>query len=385
MRLDDERRFAGVARGVCGWQSLSALAMAGLLALFGVSVLQGRTHPRRGGSPATPLARSLTVTSSASKIRRAGGSIRWRGGSKRVHLPEGDELHFAGASPWRDERGRWQVVGRVGSFFGDGERQVGDRLHPDALRVPGGAVLDRVATERLPASAPCWEPGTSARVVFAAGDGQLYRGSTSNPPTRRGLTPCEGVRRPEPLSWAVPQPGLGRLEAARPDLAGRSEAGRAAARRAPSPGAGRGPLAPLVVAALVVAAGPRRDGGHRGRAAGRSRPLDVSRLGGMGGSRPEPLWPGPAAPWPSPTCPIARAPTWANSTSRPLRIDPATGDPSAEARGPIRGGDCLRTPPAPSPTAGGFGCVVRPVSSGPRVIRLDLNEMRRLPPDEISD
>lgn len=63
----------------------------------------------------------------------------------------------------------------------------------------------------------------------------------------------------------------------------------------------------------------------------------------------------------------------------PLRIDPATGDPSAEPRGLILAGDCLRTPPAPSADGRWVCCVVRPNGSGPEVIRLDVAELRRRP------
>jgi hypothetical protein len=42
-------------------------------------------------------------------------------------------------------------------------------------RFPSGELIDRVATDLFPTGPPCWEPGTAAAVIFAAGDGRLYR------------------------------------------------------------------------------------------------------------------------------------------------------------------------------------------------------------------
>ena len=56
MRVEDDRRFAGIATGGCGWQSWARLAMAGLLALVAVSLRRAGRNNRRSGFPATPLA-----------------------------------------------------------------------------------------------------------------------------------------------------------------------------------------------------------------------------------------------------------------------------------------------------------------------------------------
>ena len=61
----------------------------------------------------------------------------------------------------------------------------------------------------------------------------------------------------------------------------------------------------------------------------------------------------------------------------PLRIDPATGEPSAGEGGPVLASDCLRTAPAPSADGRWLCCVVRPEGSGPKVLRLDLAEVHR--------
>jgi hypothetical protein len=65
----------------------------------------------------------------------------------------------------------------------------------------------------------------------------------------------------------------------------------------------------------------------------------------------------------------------------PLRIDPATGEPSAVERGPVLASDCVGTAPAPSADGGWLCCVVQPEGSGLKVLRLDLAEVhRRLQP-----
>jgi hypothetical protein len=88
------------------------------------------------------------------------------------------------------------VVGRWSQFRGKPDDLVVGYLGLARYSYPDGAVLDRVETEILPFRAPCWYPGTGARVLFAAGDGRLYRFSFENAAIGRD-TP---MKRPEPIS-----------------------------------------------------------------------------------------------------------------------------------------------------------------------------------------
>lgn len=76
---------------------------------------------------------------------------------------------------------------------------------------PDGRILNQVPTEIYPVGPPCWFPGTKARVLFTAGDGQLYRFSFES---EAAATSSEGSAEPvdtEPtaLTWTCPKPGGG--------------------------------------------------------------------------------------------------------------------------------------------------------------------------------
>ena len=91
---------------------------------------------------------------------------------EEVPLGKQEVLDQASASPRRDGRGRVQVVGRWARF---GSGFIARDFGLARLTLPDGKILDRVNTEILPVSPPCWFPGDSPRLLFAAGDGALYR------------------------------------------------------------------------------------------------------------------------------------------------------------------------------------------------------------------
>jgi hypothetical protein len=244
---------------------------------------------------------------------------------------------------------------------------------------PGGAVLDRVESEHLPAGPPCWEPGTSARVLFAAADGALYwhefEGSDPSGASYRG-----GISRPKPLSWACRQPGLGSVFLADPEWPGESKLGPRL-------------LVSLQVLELVgglprhtawqlwwlqldrdrmtiVAAGPllRPD-----PTISASKPWEDGPLG----DRFPTLLSGPGGGLA--VAYLAYRPDVHLGQLRiaPLRIDPVTGEPSAGEGGPVLAGDCVGTALAPSADGRWLCCAVWPEGSGPKVLRLDLAGVHR--------
>jgi hypothetical protein len=293
-----------------------------------------------------------------------------------VLLPEGEALECARGSPWRDSRGRWQVAGRGWTRSGPRRNSIPGRHCLALYEFPGGAVLDRIDAEHLPVPTgpPCWEPGTSARILFAAGDGALYWHDFENSdPSGAGYR--GGISRPQPLTWACRQPGLGPAFLAEPQWPSEPRFGRR-----------------LLVALRV----------HE-------------RVGGLLRNSPWQLWwlrldrarmaivaAGPLL-HPDPTVPAAdlwgdHFPTLLSGPGgelalayltyrpgvhlgelriAPLRIDPATGEPSAVEGGPVLASDCVGTALAPSADGRWLGCVVRPEGSGPKVLRLDLAEVHR--------
>jgi hypothetical protein len=129
------------------------------------------------------------------------------GRTTTLPFPSGEILDYASCSPWRDERGRSQVVGR----WSCDPAAVNARNEFGLARLtfPDGEVIDRISTNVVPISAPCWYPGTGTRVLFAAGDGRLYQHEFES---NTGTTTDQGGARqnePLPLVWACKAPGMG--------------------------------------------------------------------------------------------------------------------------------------------------------------------------------
>lgn len=117
-------------------------------------------------------------------------------------LPKGQTMDRASVSPWRDARGSAQVVGRWMSHTQAPGDLASQGVGLARVTFPGGEPLDLVETSVLPTSPPCWLPGSTAQLIFTAGDGHLYRidfeTSTGKPLGDDLVSP-----RPEPIEWRV--------------------------------------------------------------------------------------------------------------------------------------------------------------------------------------
>jgi hypothetical protein len=142
-------------------------------------------------------------------IERDGGATVGR------HRKGDDELiEYASFSPWRDESGRCQVVGRWSwGFRGDSPD---NSFGLARMTFPDGEVLDHVETEVVPVSSPCWYPDTRARVLFAAGDGKLYQ-CAFEPAGAPGTVSDGAEDRPRALTWNCPVPGEDGVYLTEPD------------------------------------------------------------------------------------------------------------------------------------------------------------------------
>jgi len=128
----------------------------------------------------------------------------------RMTLASGDRVAAASCSPWRDEKGRFQVIGRWTSWSKSGQGAEMTDVGLIRFTYPDGEVLDRIPTEVVPITPPCWYPGTTARVVFAAGDGQLYEiNFEERAPRGSGAEPTQP--RPRALKWRGNVPGDGKV------------------------------------------------------------------------------------------------------------------------------------------------------------------------------
>ena len=76
---------------------------------------------------------------------------------------------------------------------------------------PSGKMLDHVSTEIVPVGPPCWFPGTQARIVFGAGDGNLYQ-YAFEPESWVAASEAQAGRdlHPWPVVWRCSRPGLGK-------------------------------------------------------------------------------------------------------------------------------------------------------------------------------
>jgi hypothetical protein len=368
--------------GFC-WHQWVRLALAGLLALSGVAVLVGRSSPPRP-SRRVPGQSSYVCVNTYQLGVKYGAIHRLDPEGGRIEslpLPEGGGLDCARGSPWRDSRGRWQVAGRGWTRFGPWGNAFGRGYCLALYEFPGGAVLDRVEADPLPNGPPCWEPGTSARVLYTAADGMLYwHEFEGSDPTGAGYR--GGISRPQPLSWACRLPGLGRAFLADPEWPPEST------------------LGPRLLVSLALL---ERVGNLVRYSEWQIWWLQLDR------ARMEIVAAGPLV-RPDPTIPPseptvdrlwgARFPTLLSEPGgglalayltyrpraklgqlriAPLRIDPATGVPSAGEPGPVLAGDCVQASLAASADGRQICCVVQPQGSRPRVLRLDLAaDQRRL-------
>lgn len=77
------------------------------------------------------------------------------------------------------------------------------------ISYPDGEILDQVSLEVVPLSSPCWLEGTSARVVFGAADGKLYRLAFESAIPKTGETRAEPV--PDLIHWKDAPPSRGNV------------------------------------------------------------------------------------------------------------------------------------------------------------------------------
>lgn len=94
----------------------------------------------------------------------------------------GMDLYHASGSPWKDERGRSQMVGVLSGLPQGGSGE------PALVRtsLPDGGLFDRLPMESLPAGRPCWSPDRSARILFVDSRSRLVRVDFEERPNRRG-------------------------------------------------------------------------------------------------------------------------------------------------------------------------------------------------------
>ena len=132
---------------------------------------------------------------------------RTSGRTTKMRLPDEDRWWAVSVSPRPGPGGELEAVGR---WVNPGREDFSGWA---LFRLSDGAVLSRIATEVLPMGRPCWVPGQARMILFAAGDGQLYRCRLApeheTPVVRRAPVYASGHLEPsEPVVWVISPPGL---------------------------------------------------------------------------------------------------------------------------------------------------------------------------------
>ncbi len=137
---------------------------------------------------------------------------RVSGSDLPIQLPDGEHWGLLSVSPWRDEEGKLEVVGRWTNYHADAGDQAFCGLA--IMKLPDGTVTRRIALDVLPTGRPCLLPGRRGEVLFPTGDGQLYRCSLTAKSEAFDTTPGDSTDRSShvhgavrPVEWACDRPG----------------------------------------------------------------------------------------------------------------------------------------------------------------------------------
>jgi len=100
-----------------------------------------------------------------------------------VPFPSDDQWTQLSVSPWYDAEGNTEGVCR--SFGSSSTRLKQSSWGLVRIRLPEGEIIDEVKLDFLPEGRACWVPAHPGRILFAAGDSELYLydfpGWSSNP------------------------------------------------------------------------------------------------------------------------------------------------------------------------------------------------------------
>jgi hypothetical protein len=192
--------------------TLKRLIALAVLALMALSIALGRQRPtpvgiRRPSPPRYHVLSSYEMYHTNLPIQLLDTQT---GRVQPLARPPGDAIDCTACSPWTDERGQAQLVARWSRIA---KREIGNSAEAFGLArftVPEGKIIERIPLETLPASRPCWFPGEAARILFAGGDGQLYRYDFDEGPGR----PIDRMKDPRPVQhvpWRTTTPVPPRL------------------------------------------------------------------------------------------------------------------------------------------------------------------------------
>jgi hypothetical protein len=148
---------------------------------------------------------------------------RSTGKAQALRLPEDATWGFVTVSPWRDQDGNLEAIGRWSRPGAPGEQSF---YGLGLFRVSDASIVRSIDLDVLPTGKPCWVPGRPGDLLFPAGDGQLHRcrlthdGNVNvNARTNadaQSHTSSSPSARPYPIAWRCALPGTGRVVIADP-------------------------------------------------------------------------------------------------------------------------------------------------------------------------
>jgi hypothetical protein len=122
-------------------------------------------------------------------------------------LPKNLAFDYVTCSPWRDERGDYELVGRITEHSGDSTGKLCEGWAMARIGVQSREVVNQTPVNLLVAGSPCWLAGRPARVVFPGGDGGLYLQDLGNDDESDDAgTPTDRRK----VAWNAPESGIER-------------------------------------------------------------------------------------------------------------------------------------------------------------------------------
>jgi hypothetical protein len=155
-----------------------------------------RKAPRYYGVNATifnpPLPRNLLLDTLTGELKEA-------------QFGTGGTLEYVSCSPWTDEHGEFELVGRLTTRIGRDQDALCDRTGLIRFRPSDKAPREWAELAPLISGHPCWVPFRPARLIIPAGDGLLYTQDFV-----AGRDPAAGAddpKGPQPIGWSCTAPG----------------------------------------------------------------------------------------------------------------------------------------------------------------------------------
>ena len=188
--------------------SLPTIVRLGVLSFAGLSLAALTAEQLQSESAPTRLALRPNAWEAVNIETERGTNVlellnREDGRMQRAVVPPSEHWEFVSTSPWSDENGSMEAIGRFSQVgFSCGRAVPDGPIGLIRVRMPEGRVIERVPLDVLPTGRPAWNPLRADQVVFPGSTGQLYSFRfTPEATASAGASNWEGAA-VRPLTWA---------------------------------------------------------------------------------------------------------------------------------------------------------------------------------------